>query len=238
MSSRCRASVSRRVRSPSLASSLGQLGHGRRRRRDVLAEQPADDPVAALHRAGAQARASSWSGRPPSAAARRGRTRSASSTRTHSSGRRSGIGHAVVLRQRRVDERVRRRRGSRAPSGRCWTTSTKKRIGSSNIACAQLVVEAREPLAVDAVVLLEAAEVEPVAAELGGQAADAVVAAASAGPAAASTSGRCRSPAAAWASSSRVGHARPEEVAQPAGQRVVRQRPRRPRPARPGRSTR
>ena len=41
---------------------------------------------------------------------------------------------------------------------------------------AQLVVEAREPLAIDAVVLLEAAEVEPVAAELRGQAADAVVA--------------------------------------------------------------
>ncbi len=50
--------------------------------------------------------ARSWSGTPPSAAGRRGRSASASSTRTHSSGRAVGVGHAVVLGQHRVHERV------------------------------------------------------------------------------------------------------------------------------------
>ena len=53
-----------------------------------------------------------------------------------------------------------------------WTRSMKKRIGSSNIARRRSSLKVGEPRAIDAVVLLEPAEVEPVAAKLGRQAAD------------------------------------------------------------------
>ena len=83
-----------------------------------------------------------------------------------------------------------------------------------------------EPLAIDAVVLLEAAELQPVAGEFRGQAADAVVA---------EHAPRLRDQHLRLVQVARggvgqqlvVGHARPEEVAQPAGQGIVRQRPRR-----------
>ena len=119
---------------------------------------------------------------------------------------------------------------TRGPGGRSRTRSTKKRIGSSNIARRSSSLKRREPLAIDAVVLLEPAEVEPVAAELGGQAADAVVAQhppglgdEHLGPVQVAGGGAGQQLL--------VGHARPEEVAQAAGQGVVRQRPdARPRP--------
>ena len=100
----------------------------------------------------------------------------------------------------------------------------KKRIGSSNIASPQLVVERREPLAVDAVVLLEAAEVEPVAGELGRQAADAVVLQHPPGLGGEHL-GLVQVAGRGVGQQLVVRHARPEEVAQPAGQGVVRQRP-------------
>ncbi len=86
----------------------------------------------------------------------------------------------------------------------------------------QLVVERREPAAVDAVVLLEPAEVEPVAAELGGQAAHAVVAEHSPGLGRQHV-GLVQVARLGVREQLLVGHARPEEVAQPAGQVVVRQ---------------
>ena len=81
----------------------------------------------------------------------------------------------------------------------------------------------REPLAVDAVVLLEPAEVEPVAAELGGQAADAVVAQHPPGLGDEHL-GAVQVAGGGPGEQLVVGHARPEEVAQAAGQGVVRQR--------------
>ena len=88
----------------------------------------------------------------------------------------------------------------------------------------QLVVEGREPAAVDAVVLLEPAEVEPVAAELGGQAAGPVVAEHPAGLGGEDL-GALQLARGGQGQQLLVGHARPEEVAQPAGQAVARERP-------------
>ena len=138
-----------------------------------------------------------------------------------------------MLGQDRVDERVIgvEEVEHRADPG--CTRSTKKRMGSSYIAWRSSLVKLGEPLAVDAVVLLEAAELQPVAGELRGQAADAVVA---------EHAPRLRDEHLRLVQVARggvgqqlvVGHARPEEVAQPAGQGVVRQRLRPPRPAAAG----
>ena len=69
------ASPALRAGSARRASPRRRAAPARRRRGGMcLAEQPAHDPVAALDRAGPQAGANSWSGTPPSAAARRGRT--------------------------------------------------------------------------------------------------------------------------------------------------------------------
>ena len=88
----------------------------------------------------------------------------------------------------------------------------------------QLVIECREPRAIDAVVLLEAAEVEPVAAELGRQAPDAIIVQqpprlGHQHPGSAQVTGG------GTRQQRRVGHARPEEIAQAAGERVIRQWP-------------
>ena len=97
------------------------------------------------------------------------------------------------------------------------------RIGSSNIACAQLVAELREALAIDRVVLVEAPEVEPVAAELRGQPARALVF-----QHAAHLREQHRFVAQIAGGGARrqlgVRHARPQEVAQPARERVIGQR--------------
>ena len=99
----------------------------------------------------------------------------------------------------------------------------KKRIGSSYIAWRSSLVKLGEPLAIDAVVFLEAAEVQPVAGELRGQAPDAVVA--EHAPRLRDQHLRLVQVAGGGVCEQLVvGHARPEEVAQPAGQGVVRQR--------------
>ena len=96
----------------------------------------------------------------------------------------------------------------------------------------QLVVERREPAPVDAVVLLEPAEVEPVAAELRGQTAHAVVA--EHPPGLRREYRRLVQVARRGVGEQLVvGHAGPEEVAQSAGQVVIRQRPDATIPARP-----
>ena len=194
------------VSSPSFASSSGSSGTVGGGGGMCSPSSAADDPVAALHRAGAQARRVLGQEHRHRQAGRRGRNRSASSTRTHSSAPtsrhracRSAAPATGFTNVCSAVEEIEHRAVVAA------TTSTKKRTGSSNIACRSSLVKRREPLAIDAVVLLEAAEVEPVAAELGRQAADCGRRAASAGPGPSSTSGWCRSPAAARASSSSSG---------------------------------
>ena len=89
---------------------------------------------------------------------------------------------------------------------------------------AEFVVEGLEAAAIDAVVLLEPAEVEPVAAELGRKAADAVVAEHPPGLGDEDLGAlefACRGAAQQLV----VGHARPEEIAQAAGQVVIAQGP-------------
>ena len=87
---------------------------------------------------------------------------------------------------------------------------------------AQIVREGGEAFAVDGVAFLEAAEVEPVAAEFGGEPARAVVfqhptnLRAQHGIFPQIASGRTRQ-------QRFVGHRRPEEIAQPAGKRVIRE---------------
>ena len=159
---------------------VGQVGDVGRRGRDVLAEQPIDDPVAALDRAGPQTRrvlreedghrqepaaavASRVVDAGPGISVRRGRAcRSGGPGRVDE--RVPAIEElddgAVVLDE--VEEEPDRLLEHRTP---------------------QLVVECGEPAAIDAVVLLEPAEVEPVAAELRGQAPHAVAPGASVGPA-------------------------------------------------------
>ena len=88
---------------------------------------------------------------------------------------------------------------------------------------AERVVEALEPLAVDAVVLFEAPEVEPVAQELGGQCAGAAVAQHASGLGD-EDFGVTQIAGGGLGHQLGVGHARPEEVAQAARQGVVRQR--------------
>ena len=158
-----------------------QLGNIRRRRAGCARRAAGARPSSRASPGWCAGRARSSSGRPPSAAVRRART---------SARRRRGpivavrrLRHAVVLGQDRVDERVvavEEIEHRTDPAGRRPAT---KRIGSSNIAWRSSFVNARESLAIDAVVFFEAAEVEPVAAELGRQAAGRGRRAASAAPA-------------------------------------------------------
>ena len=137
-----------------------------RARRRAAAEcarrAPASRPSSRASPGSSAGRARSSSGTPPSAAARRGRTCRASSTRTHVVGAAGDVGHAVVLRQRRVHERVlgvqevehravlaERRRGGSGPAprtspgaARCRTSGTARgrprcapRTGGSRASC-------------------------------------------------------------------------------------------------------
>ena len=106
-------------------------------------------------------------------------------------------------------------------------TSSMNRTGSSNIASPQVVVEARETFAIDGVVFLKTAEVEPVAGELRRQAARTFV---FQHPAGLRDQDIRLLQIAARGQPQKflVRHARPEEIAQPAGQSVAGQRLRAP----------
>ncbi len=136
---------------------------------------------------------------------------------------RGRLGHAVVFRQRAVHERV----GpvQQVEDGAIALRHIDKVAnGLLEHRLAQFVGEGGEALAIDTVVLLEAAEVEPVAGELGRQAAH---------PGIAQHAPRLGLQHLRSVQVSRcrvrqqfvVGHARPQEIAQPTGQLIIGQRP-------------
>src|SRR5207253_2682555 len=88
----------------------------------------------------------------------------------------------------------------------------------------QLIAKRRKTAAIDAVVLLEAAEIEPVAAELHGQTSNAIVRQHS--PGLCGENLRLMQVAGRGAHQKfGIRHARPEEVTQSAGQFVIAERP-------------
>ena len=151
----------------------GQLGHGGRRGRDAFAEDAAGDPVAAFDRAGAQAGGVHRE-------EDRHRQQTAASVVAGVVDADPGLGciqwegDAVMPREGRVDEGV----GGVEEVGEGAVGAqdvVEEADGFLEHGLAQGVVEGGEADAVDGVVFLEAAEVEPVAAELDGESADAVV---------------------------------------------------------------
>ena len=171
---------------------------------ESLRRARAAPPSSRASRGWSAARASSASGKRPSAAGRRDRTCSASSTRTQWSRRR----------------RLRAfRSASRAPDSRMcsspYSRSRTEPVVADHVLdepdrllehrLAQVVVEAGEALAVDGIVLLEAAEVQPVAGELERRGRCARSSFSMRRACAIRTSGFCRSPAAAWARNSSSG---------------------------------
>ena len=200
----------------------GQLGNVGRRSRDVLAQQPADDPVASLDRARAQAgrilgqkyRHCQQPTTPILARVVDPRPAVGSKVR---------LGDTVMPGQGRVDERV--FGVEQIVDGTIvFDQVDEKPDGLLEHRPPQLVVEGGEPRSIDAVVLFKAAKVEPVAAKFGRQATDSVVSehAPSFGQ---QHWGLMKLAGRRSGHQCFVGHARPEEIAQPACQGVIGKRP-------------
>ena len=99
-------------------------------------------------------------------------------------------------------------------------TSSMKRIGSSNMASRSSLLKAGKRSRSTELFVLEAPEIQPVAAELDGETARPLVFQHAPGLRRAERRASRRSPAAACASNSSSGMLRPEEIAQPARQRI------------------
>ena len=167
----------------------GQLGDRGRRRRDEFPEQAANDPVTALHRAGSQARGvlgqENCHGQEAAAAVEvrvigahpvaRAEIQFRHATFRHATFGHSTFGHSIVPGQGWIDESV--VGVEKLEHGAILADEIYEEVDRLlEHRLAQLVGEAREELPIDAVVLLEAAEVEPVAGELSRQSAYARVA--------------------------------------------------------------
>ena len=203
---------------------LGKSGNIRRRRRNPLAEQAADDPVTSFHRTGPQARRVGGQ-----EYRHRREAPSAVTPRVFDSnpfvGTDIGDGDSVVLGQDRVDERV---IGVEEIKHRAISLNDIDEKANRFLIhrLSKFVCKAGKPAAIDAVVLFETAKIEPIAAEFDREGPHAIVA---------QHSSRLsekdfRSAKVArggMAQEFLVGHGRPKEVAQTARQSVIGQRTRR-----------
>ncbi len=192
----------------------------RRRRRDGLAEQPVNDPIATLHRAGAQA------GRVLGQEDRHRKQPAARIfLRVVQADPRAvdRLGHSVVPGKNRVDERV---VAVQEIEDRAVPLNDVQHKANRLLEhrVAQVAGEAWEPLAVHGVVFLEPANVEPVAGKLCRQMPD--VAVLHHPPCLRGEHvGLVQIAGCRVFHQLLVWHARPEEVAQATGQFIVRQRP-------------